>query len=529
MVERNSPSPAVIIAMGPCPSPDAADGSKPKFTVPTDGEYTLTAIATDPATNPDPTPLVVNFEVDATEPETTLDPNHDFGDGPTTSDRTQSRSIDVTFSGTDSRQLSGFQCRLDSTDDAAWNLCESPQHYGGLSDGPHKLEIRSRDEAGNFDSTPEILEWVVDRTPPVTTIDPEPDPVDNDASPPIDFSVNEAATSECRLDGGAWTPCSTGVALTSLNSGNPLSDGPHTFNVRSTDTAGNLEATVAAATWTIDSIVPEVAFTNKPNDFVPQGDVEYGWSVKDGSPLADAPEVDAECELDGGGFIPCDRSFDIEDPANGPHTFKVRATDQAGNVSSEIYHTFEVLGAPPAAPVIDNSDPVDGATTRLSTARFAFSHEDENLGSFGGFQCRVDGGTWASCESPYEVEGLGNGPHSFDVRAIDIADNISASSTGRLGSRGRCPGDHDQQWSVRPDPRERLAKSPSRATSPAPSSASSTVAPGIPAPARSTFEDQADGPHSLQGPRGQLGRPGRSQGSDPAGPLPGRSTRSPRT
>lgn len=418
-----------VFPMGPCPSPGAADGSRPEFTVPTDGEYVLTAIATDPATNPDPTPLEIEFEVDATEPTTTLDPNVDFGDGPTVARRTQSRKIDLTFSGNDSRQMSGFQCRLDSAVDEDWTLCQSVERFGGLSDGSHTLEIRARDEAGNFDSTPEEITWVVDRTPPVTTIDGSPDPVDNDASPSVDFSVNETATSECRLDGGSWSACSSPVALVSLNGGNPLADGPHSFNVRSTDEAANLELTLAAVTWSIDTVVPVVEFTSTPAEFVPQGSVNFGWSVKDGSPLTDAPEADSECNLDGNGFEACGRTFSIADPANGPHTLIVRATDQAGNVSVAVDYTFEVLGEPPVVPVIDNSDPVDGATTRLRTAGFAFSHEDENEGSFGGFQCRLDGGLWVACESPFQTDGLGNGPHSFEVRARDIADNLSAPAS----------------------------------------------------------------------------------------------------
>jgi len=418
-----------VFPMGPCPSPGAADGSRPEFTVPSDGEYVLTAIATDPATNPDPTPLEIEFEVDATEPTTTLDPNVNYGDGPTLDRRTQSRKIDVTFSGNDTRQMSGFQCRLDSAADEDWTLCQSVERFGGLSDGSHTLEIRARDEAGNFDSTPEEITWVVDRTPPVTTINGSPDPVDNDASPSVDFSVNETATSECRLDGGSWSACSSPVALISLNGGNPLADGPHTFNVRSTDQAANLELTLAAVTWSIDTVVPVVEFTSTPAEFVPQGSVNFGWSVKDGSPLTDAPEVDSECNLDGAGYEACDRSLSIADPANGPHTLIVRATDQAGNVSVAVDYTFEVLGGPPVAPVINNSDPADGATTRLGTAGFAFSHEDENEGSFGGFQCRLDGGLWVACESPFQTDGLGNGPHSFDVRARDIADNLSAPTS----------------------------------------------------------------------------------------------------
>jgi hypothetical protein len=425
LLERRDPGPSLttIIPMGPCPGP-ASDGSRPTFSVPTDGEYILTAIATDPATNPDPTPLVVEFEVDATEPTTSLDPLVDYGEGPSSLRRTQSRKIDLTFTGADTRQLSGFQCRLDSTDDLDWTLCQSVQRFGGLSDGAHKVEIRSRDEASNFDSSPEVIEWIVDRTPPVTTIDVAPDPVDNDASPTVEFSVNETATSICSFDSQPWVACSSPVSVASLNGGNPLSQGPHTLAIRSTDLAGNDEATNALASWSTDTVDPVVEFTSKPGAFVPQGDVDFGWSVKDGSPAVEAPEVQAECSYDNATFTACDRMITLPEPSNGAHTFVVRAIDQAGNISAEALHAFEILGEPPVVPVINNSDPVAGSTTRIGNARIAFSHPDEALGSFAGFECRLDGVSWIPCSSPFEADGLGDGAHIFEVRARDVADNI---------------------------------------------------------------------------------------------------------
>lgn len=238
----------VVIPLGPCPS-SLPDGSRPTFTVPADDIYTLTAVAVDPADNQDPTPLEVEFEVDATEPETTMDNLVDYvdGNGPTALRRTQSRKVDVTFTGTDSRKLQGFQCRLDSNDDEAWQLCQSVERFSGLSDGDHRLEIRARDEAGNFDSTPEVLEWAVDRTPPVTTFTVAPDPVTNDADPAFGFEADEAISgSVCTLDGGTPVSCGASFTLADLGAPGGVDDGMHQVTVRSTDIAGNVEATVAS-------------------------------------------------------------------------------------------------------------------------------------------------------------------------------------------------------------------------------------------------------------------------------------------
>ena len=412
----------IVFAEALCPG-----GASPAFTGLADDVYTLTIGAQDQATNRDPNPQVAEFEIDATTPETTGG-DVDFGNGVTPDRSTQSRRITVSFDGTDNRAMQGFQCRLDSADDEDWTTCQSPETYTGLADGQHSLEIRSIDEAQNLDPTPLLIEWDIDFVAPVTTIDASPSEFTNNDSPAVEFSTNEGATSECRLDEGTWVTCSSPADVSALNGGDPLADGPHTFTVRSKDVAGNQELTAASVTWTQDTVVPVVDLTSTPAEFVPQGDADFGWTVKDGDPLVMSPEAGSECQVDGGAWEDCDRSLTIEAPANGVHTFAVRATDQAGNVSDVVDYTFEVLGTPPSAPSIDNSDPADGSTVRANSARFAFSHPDENESSFDSFECRVDAEAWGTCESPYEVEGLSDGAHKFELRAKDVAGNLSPVS-----------------------------------------------------------------------------------------------------
>lgn len=408
----------VVFPTGFCPG-----GSSPSFPGLADDSYTLVITAIDPATNLDPNPPVAEFEIDATEP-TTSGGAVDFGEGVTLVRRTQSRRITVDFAGFDVRQLQGFQCRLDSTDADDWTTCQPPETYGGLIDGDHRLEIRSRDEASNVDSSPLVIDWTIDRTPPVTTIDVGPPAGTNDSDPQIEFSVNEGATSECRIDSGAWSACSSPVWMSSL-AGGPLTDGPHTFDVRSTDIALNAETTPASSTWSQDTVLPVVEIVGAPAPFVPQGDAEFGWTVKDGTPPALAPELDSECQLDAGPWQLCARTLTVPAPSNGVHAMKIRSTDAAGNVSAEAVHNWEVLGEPPVAPSIDNSDPPDGTVTRFGAATFAFSTVSEALPSFGTYECRVDDNTWSACESPFQVNGLGDGAHEFQVRAKDQAGNIS--------------------------------------------------------------------------------------------------------
>jgi hypothetical protein len=54
----------------------------------------------------------------------------------------------------------------------------------------------------------------------------------------------------CALDRGGFTPCTSATTYTGL------SEGSHTFQVRATDTAGNVDATPASYTWVVQTLTP---------------------------------------------------------------------------------------------------------------------------------------------------------------------------------------------------------------------------------------------------------------------------------
>jgi hypothetical protein len=85
----------------------------------------------------------------------------------------------------------------------------------------------------------------VDTTAPETSISAAPtDPSGPDVT--FDFSANEAGASfECSLDGGGFVACASPQTYAGLSAG------PHTFEVRATDAAGNGDGTPASHTWTV--------------------------------------------------------------------------------------------------------------------------------------------------------------------------------------------------------------------------------------------------------------------------------------
>lgn len=420
--ELTGQSQGLVFPAAPCPG-----GHAPSFTGLADDVYQLTITALDPGTNPDPEPPTVNFEVDATAPLTT-DLQVDFGEGPTGQRTTGSRRVTVDFDGSDNRAMDGFQCRIDSDQEEDWTVCAPPETFGGLADGEHLLEIRARDEAGNVDPEPLAVAWTIDNQPPVTVIDSAPPAVTSESDPAIGFTSSpDTAASYCRFDGGEWQSCASPVSPRDLL-GEDLAEGQHRLAIRSVDQAGNVEVTHALSLWIQDTIAPSVELIAHPAENVPAGDADFGWTVKDGDPPAEAPEAGSECSLDDGEWEPCGRSFKVSSPTPGSHVFKVRASDAAGNQSPEVTREFNVAGPAPDAPAIDSADPPGGTRTSLTSATFAFSHSDQEAETFNRFECRLDQGAWTPCTSPRTETGLGDGEHGFQVRVVDQDGNVSATA-----------------------------------------------------------------------------------------------------
>jgi Putative metal-binding motif len=151
----------------------------------------------------------------------------------------------------------GFECSIGST--VVWTACEDKDPAtsqaqftpsADLGDGVHTFRVRAVDGT-DFDRVPVVRTWRVDTTAPVVT--------DLTSTTVLEGIVTTAQTAtftwgasedggierfECRLDRGAFAPCTSPKELTAL----PV--GERAFSVRGVDKAGNVGEAVTRR-WTV--------------------------------------------------------------------------------------------------------------------------------------------------------------------------------------------------------------------------------------------------------------------------------------
>jgi len=255
---------------------------------------------------------------------------------------------------------------------------------------------------------------------PTATIDSKPPTPTSATSAAFAYhSTPPGASFECRLDAAAFAACeASGIEYAGLT------DGSHSFQVRAHDTNGT--GTVASYSWTVDTRPPTATIKTHPADPSPGAGAAFTYQ-------SDEVNSTFECSLSSGGpdsFGPCSSSGKTyTNLADGPYTFEVRATDKAGNqqpTPAEFSWEVDSSAADTAPPQTTlESHPPDPSES--STASFAYSSNEPGSS----FECGLDGAPFASCQaSGIAYTGLGDGPHSFQVRAIDPSGNLDPTPAG---------------------------------------------------------------------------------------------------
>jgi hypothetical protein len=137
-----------------------------------------------------------------------------------------------------------------------------------------------------------------------------------------------------------------------------------------------------------------------------------------------------QCKLDGA-TVPCgaiqgdhSATSTFTNLPEGVHTFSVAGVSPNHNVSdTPAVYSWTVDTVAPAATLDPTSGPGQGALQTITSETLRFS---SNEPANARFECSLDGAAFSACATPLTLNGLASGAHSFRVRTIDQAGNVSA-------------------------------------------------------------------------------------------------------
>lgn len=416
----------------PCTAPK-------EYTGLSDGSHTFQVRAKDASGRIDATPASRTWRVDTTLPPTpdTTPPETRITSYPTG----PSPRVSFDFAGRDDFGRTAvadlkFQCRLDGSDWGDWEpSCTSPREYIDLSNGWHNFEVRAKDLAGNVEPDPASYQFRVDTTPPDTIITSHPLDPSNGIAPAFSFfgrdDVSNILYFKCRnylseTEVPPWSICRSTHTLPEIST-----SGTYTFEVAAVDGWGRPDPTPASYTWTVDATAPSAPLITSPvedstfhvRSFTVSGTAEANTTVElfEGTASKGKTQVNASGEW----------SIELTGVSDGSHSYKAKATDAAGNASSESEARRVIVDATaPDAPVIIS--PAEGV--RLNVRSLTLSGTAESGAKVELFEDAVSKGeATAGSDGAWSIElvGVSDGSHSYKAKATDEAGHASAESEAR--------------------------------------------------------------------------------------------------
>ena len=327
------------------------------------GANTMTIRAIDKAGNQSAVSPTFSFNADAEIPTVTISSP---AEGQVTG--TEARFVFKASSATGTT----YGCRLDGV---TFTRCDGPSDAGGagrpyavenLADGSiavtyrdltvseHHFQVHASDPHRNV--SPNASRTIrVDTNAPVALVDaPAPNETTGRATTlrshidPTTIGAGETNTLACTLtrDGTpvALPECDGEIAVSGLQ------NGPHTFTVQATDSAGNA-GPIGTRTWTVDGDGPVIAIDQQGTGFLFAP--TFTITTNEAATL--------QCRYDTRPLQPC-ATVDGANLGPGQHTLTVVATDAFGNVS-QASRTFTLVFANSANTV------VPATVTRASVLR----------------------------------------------------------------------------------------------------------------------------------------------------------------
>jgi Glycosyl hydrolase family 26 len=243
--------------------------------------------------------------------------------------------------------------------------------------------------------------------PPLVTVDSRPPDLDDRTTTTFVFHSNIlGSTFTCTLNSGNAKVCVSPYLLSNLPQGD------NQLKITATDPlSGSSNATIES--WTVDSIAPVASILTGPvaNTHDTSATFQLDSTEEDNGSFT--------CSLDGAPAEACTRWTTYDDLQDGDHELVATAIDEAGNESAPVTWDWTVDTVAPLVK-ITSGPPSQGNS---NTATFTFVSNEDGVT----FKCSLDGGTYFTCDSPKTYNWIPDGTHTFDLTALDLAKNLSAT------------------------------------------------------------------------------------------------------
>ena len=285
------------------------------------------------------------------------------------------------------------------------------------ADGSYTVKYFSVDTVGNAEPVRTASTAIrIDKTPPTATLGSLPGTVRNGQV--LTAAASDAGSGVASVSYYQCTPSPcTPVTLIGSSSRGPgyfvtwssqPADGSYDVSARVLDNAGNT-GNSAKTTVTVDNSAPTTTITTQPTN--PSNDASPSFAF-----TSSEAGSSFQCSLDAGAYAACASPDALSGLADGPHTFSVRATDAAGNTDpAPPSYGWTVDSAPPDTTI--TAGPTDPSFDLSPSFTFTSSKPGST------FECELDAASYAACTSPMTLSGVGNGTHTFSVRATDAVGN----------------------------------------------------------------------------------------------------------
>ncbi len=407
------------------------------LTLPTLGEgaHTFAVRATDLAGNTDPSPATWSWTVDTVPPSAGMSDPGSYLRGTVA---LASTSTDVGGSGVASVtfevSVAGSGGPWTPISTLPW---DTKTGADSVADGLYDLHVVATDQAGNVATSAPVSNVRVDNTAPAVSVTAPAagsavtgtttltaSTTDADPAPTVVFEAAPHGTTTWQTVPATWNT-KTGA--------DAVADGSYDVRATATDWAGNTTVSATISNVIVDNQAPTVAVT-APADggyvnaaaadpfalTASATDAGTGVAQVDFYECTDATcsgartHVGADTTGSGGTY-----SVSWPVPADGGTWIEAVATDQVGHSSSSIVAVTVDRTLPDTTILTKPGDPTNDAFPGFS---FAANEATQ------GYECRLDGGAWTSCATPYALGSTpADGSHTLDVRAVDLAGNADAS------------------------------------------------------------------------------------------------------